>query len=451
VTTGRYRVALGALAAADVVLRLWVASAIPSRPISDFAEYFATARSLLQRGAYEIAPGNPNGNHPPAYPLLLAGAMGLAPSGDELLAAKCLNAALSGLAVLLGATLARRLWGPAAGLWTAGWIAFFPRSLLSADLVASENLFTPLLLLFLLLCSVSWTSGRAPALALAAAIGLAVGLLALTRSVAFVLPVVWLLGALAARRRPRIWAAELLLMLAAQHVLMLPWAVRNARTFGRFTFLNSVGGIGLFIGNNANATGHWYPWAGDLERLRPGVHARGLVAVDAAAREEAWRWIRENPGRAAALYAHKLRLILTDDADAANFTILVDASSPSGERVTVLPGPHPLKAHAAPLRWVLRVGGLLLAGAGLGGWILIARGALNGSDRARALAVGFAACALYVPILSATIAVSGRYRWPAEDTLMPLAGLFCAWIASGRPAGWDPLLSLNGPEGVPLA
>ena len=39
----------------------------------------------------------------------------------------------------------------------------------------------------------------------------------------------------------------------------------------------------------------------------------------------------------------------------------------------------------------------------------------------------------------------------SREGFMPLAGLFCAWIASGRPAGWDPLLSLNGPEGVPLA
>jgi 4-amino-4-deoxy-L-arabinose transferase-like glycosyltransferase len=426
IPSARYRVALGALVAADVLLRLWIAMAIPSRPISDFAEYFATARSLLESGRYEISPGNPNANHPPAYPLLLAGAMRVAPAGNELFAAKRLNAALSGLAVILGAALARRLGGPAAGLWTAGWIAFFPRSLLSADLVASENLFAPLLLLFLLLCALSWTSERRRALA--ASIGFVVGALALTRSVAYFLPAVWLLGALAARRRPRAWAVELLLILATQHALMLPWALRNARTFGRFTFLNNVGGMGLFIGNNPHATGHWYPWAGDLERLRPGVHARGIAAVDAAAREEAWRWIRENPGRAAALYAHKLRLILTDDADAANFAIFAEAPS-------VLPGPHPLKARAALLSTILRVSGLLLAAAGLGGWMLLARRAVAGSERARVLAVGFAAAALYVPVLSAAVAVSGRYRWPAEDVLMPLAGLFCAWIASGRRSG----------------
>ncbi len=425
-TQARYAVMLGAILAAGVVLRLWIAMAIPSRPISDFSEYLMTAENLLLSGRYEITPGQPNGNHPPAYPLLLAFALRLAPPGEGLFAAKCLNAGLSLLTALLGATLARRFWGPAAGLWTAAWIAFFPRALLSSDLVASENLFAPLLLLFLLLCAISWTGSRRPALA--ASIGLVAAALALTRSVAYLLPVVWLLGALAARRPLRIWAAELLLILAVQHAVMLPWALWNTRTFGRFTFLNNVGGIGLFIGNNANATGRWYPWTDDLARLHPGVHARGMVAVNDAAREEAWRWIRENPGRAAALYAHKLRLILTDDADAANFTILAEA---------VLPGPHPLKARARLLRGILRVSGLLLGAVALGGWFLVARRAVAGSPTNRALAVGFAAAALFVPVLSAAIAVTGRYRWPTEDAIMPLAGLFCAWLASGRPSSWD--------------
>jgi 4-amino-4-deoxy-L-arabinose transferase-like glycosyltransferase len=412
-----------------VLLRLWVATAIPTQPISDFLEYMRTAQSLIRTGRYEIAPNVPNGNHPPAYPLLLSIGFRFAPEGAELLAAKAINAGLSALAVLFGAMLARRFWGPAAGLWTAAWIAFFPRSLLMSDLIASENLFAPLLLLFLLLCALSWTSGRR--LALAAGIGLVVGALALTRSVAYFLPVVWIIGALAARRPLRTWILELALILGAQHALMLPWAIRNAHTFGRFTFLNTVGGVGLFIGNNAHATGEWQPWNDDLDRLRPGIHAQGAVAVDDAARQEAWRWIRGNPGRAAALYAHKLRIILTEDSTAANFSIFIEGVSTPDAPSAVLPGPHPMKAHPAFVRRVLRISGLLLAAAALGGWVLLVRGARGGSIVSRALAVGFAATALYVPLLSAAIAVSGRYRWPAEDAIMPLAGLFCAWITSG--------------------
>jgi hypothetical protein len=290
-----------------------------------------------------------------------------------------------------------------------------------ADLIASENLFSPLLFLFLLLCAISWTGGRR--LAMAAAIGAVVGALALTRSVAILLPVVWLVGALGARRPWRVWAPEILLLIAVQLAVMLPWGVRNSRALGRFTLTNTAGGMGLFIGNNPRATGGWYPWAEDLERLRPGIHAQGAVAVDDAAREEAWRWIRENPGRTLGLYARKLRIILGDDSIVASFAIF--AGEPP-----VLPESHWLRSHDPAVRRILRVSGLALAACGLGGWILLLRGARAGSVADRALAAGLCAAAIAIPLVSAAVAVNGRYRWPAEDAIMPLAGLFLARITT---------------------
>jgi len=43
-----------------------------------------------------------------------------------------------------------------------------------------------------------------------------------------------------------------------------------------------------------------------------------------------------------------------------------------------------------------------------------------------------------VPVVSAAIAVNGRYRWPAEDAIMPLAGLGLAWLAKSRRLRSDP-------------
>ncbi len=283
------------------------------------------------------------------------------------------------------------------------------------DLIASENLFAPLLLLFLLLAARRWTG--APSFRLAALAGASVGLLTLTRSVAYLLPLVWLAGLLGGAPQRRRVVAELALLLAVEHAILLPYAIHNRQSIGRFTFFSTVGGEGLFVGNNPRATGDWYPWIDDLERLHPGVSARGALAIDDAARQEATRWIRANPGRAAALYVRKLRLILTDDSFVAGFTVL-------GERV--LPGSHPLKAHPRAVRLGLRAAGLLLALAGLGGFVILVRRAREGSAVDRALAAGFAAAALYVPVVSAVIAVNGRYRWPSEDVIMPLAGM---WLA----------------------
>jgi 4-amino-4-deoxy-L-arabinose transferase-like glycosyltransferase len=428
----RFRTRLVAILAAGVLVRVWAILAIPTRPVSDFFGYFEVAKNLAATGRYETEPGVPDGRRSPAYPVLLSFAWRAEP-GEALLAAKLLNVGLFALAGLAGAVLSRRLWGETAGLWTAAILAFLPRSILMTDLLAAENLLAPLLLAFLLLCAASWTSGES--IARAAGLGALAGLLCLTRAVLYFVPLVWLAGALTGRLGTKRIVRELLVMLVVVHAVMLPWAIRNARTLSRFTPFNLVGGVGIFIANNPNATGQWYPWSDDLERLRPGVFARGAAATDDAAREEAGRWIRDHPGAALRGYLRRLGIILKDDAFAAEFAIFAKEIPQQGGPVAVLPEGHPLERHRPLVRLVLRISGALLAVAALGGFWLLVRGARKGSLRDRALTVGFLAAALYVPLLSAAMAVNGRYRWAAEDVIAPLAGLFLARL--GGAAGFE--------------
>jgi len=426
-----YGPALIAIVASAILLRIAVAAAVPSRPVSDFWEYFSAARNLAASGRYEAVPGVPVGGHPPAYPLLLSAAFRAVPPDWDLAAAKIVNALLAAGTALAAAGLARRFWGDAAGLWTAAWLSFLPRSLLMSDLVASENLFEPLLLLFLLLAAISWT--RPASLALAAAIGAVAGFLTLTRSVGYLLPLVWLFGAAIARRPWRRVAGELLVILALEHAVLIPWGIRNARVLGRFTLFNDVGGVGLFIGNNEHATGDWYDWTADLEGLRPGVFSQGPLAVDDAAREEARKWIRAHPGATLRLYGHKLYIVAKDDCVAAAFAIYAEGIRPPDPPADALAGLHALKRHRRAVCGVLRTTGLLLAAAAMGGVIILFLGRASTTDRL--VAAGILAAALYVPVLSSAIAVNGRYRWPSEDAVAPLAGLCLAGLTSRRATG----------------
>jgi hypothetical protein len=421
---------LAAILASGALARLAVVFWIPTQPVSDFYGFFKVAQSLATDGRYEAGPGGPDGRRSPAYPVLLSLAMRAAGAGDPLLASKLANVVLAVLAAWIGATLARRLWGDVAALWTAAIPSFLPRSLLMTDLLAAENLMAPLLLLFLLLCAGSWIRGFSPGRA--AAIGLVCGLMTLTRAFAYAFPLAWLAGAVAARRRWRSLALELVVILLAAHAVLLPWAIRNAYALGRFTPFNTVGGVGIYIGNSDNATGQWRPWANELERLHPSVFARGFVAIDDAAWEEALRWIQAHPGRATRLYLKKLRIIASDDAFAAAFAVFAEGIPAPVELKPVLPGAHPLKEHPAAVRAVLRISGLLLAACALGGFVLLWRGARKGSSIDRALAAGFLAAALCIPLTSAAMAVNGRYRWAAEDTILPLAGLFLSHIGRAR-------------------
>ncbi len=426
-TRTRYAWTLAAILGAGALLRFAVVAWIPTRPVSDFFGYFVVAENLARGDGYRTA-GASDGRRSPAYPVLLSLPMRAASASTHLLASKVVNVALFVLAGLTAATLARRLWGDAAGLWTAALLAFLPRPVLMADLLAAENLVAPLLFAYILLAADSWIRGFSGRRAVA--LGLVAGLLCLTRAVFYFVPLVWLAGALAAQRPRRAVARELLLMLLVAHAVLLPWAVRNARSLGRFTPFNLVGGVGLFIANNPNATGQWYAWPEDLERLRPGTLAQGDVAVDDAAREEALRWIRAHRGRAAVLYLRRLGVILKDDAFAAEFAIFAKEIPYHAGPMAVLPGPHPLKDRAALVKGVLRAAGVLLAAAAIGGFVLLWRRARSGSCADRALVAGFLAAALYVPLVSAAMAVNGRYRWAAEDAIVPLAGLFLASLST---------------------
>lgn len=411
-----------------LLVRLAVVVAVPTQPVSDFWEYFLRAESLIEAGSYDPFPETPDANHPPAYPLLLGLGMLLAPGLDRLIAAKLVNCGLGALTIGIGARLTRDLWGERAGLIAALWFAFYPRYLLMPCLLASENLFAPLLVLFLAIAARAW---RAPkALSAAATAGTVVGLLALTRTVAYALGLVWLAGSLANGRRWRTVLAEIVLLLAVQHAVMLPWAIRNEREIDRFTFLSTTGGIGLFIGNNSNATGDWYDWRADLERARPGTLSKSPVELDEAAREIALDWMRRHPWQAARLYLQKLRIMLVQDTLVADWTIYQERVSPPEPGVPVLPGPHPLKRHRMLVLSTLRISAALLLLFALGGGLVLLRKALRSRSRLDwAVPLTFFAAAAYIPLLSALIAVNGRYRWPVEDLLVPLASLFLGYIA----------------------
>lgn len=421
---------LAAIAAVGFLLRLAMVLWVPTQPTSDFWSYYHRGLNLAAHGRYEAIPGRVDASYPPLYSLLLAGAFLLAP-GHTLASAKVVNCLLGASAILIAGLFARRLAGERAGLLGAGILALFPRSLLMTCLVGSENLFSPLLLL-LAWVLVEGGRSRWPT-RLAATAGAVVALAALTRSVAYYAWALWPLAAIAGRRRLRTVLGQTLLVLLVQHAVMLPWAARNQARLGRFTFLSTGGGYGLFLGNNPNATGDWYDGRADLEKVAPGVHSRGVLAVSDAGSAAAWRWIRENPAAALRLYFVKFGIIFRQTFVVASFAVTGRGITPPWPGIDALPQPHPLKEHPHVLNATLWAAGWALVAAGLAGWIVLLRRALKtrlSGDVVPAIVIP--AATLYVPAISAWIAVNGRYRWPVEDLLVPAAAIALARIVERR-------------------
>jgi hypothetical protein len=254
------------------------------------------------------------------------------------------------------------------------------------------------------------------------------GLAALTRSAAYPLAPLWALAAGASGKRWRRAAAEGLLVLLVQHAVMVPWALRNQRALGGFSFTTTAAGMSLFIGNNPNATGHWYDPVEDFREVIR-VHGRSQgFARDRLYRRLALGWMREHPGDALALYGRKLAAMHADERYAV-LLALGPERAPAGTPLPV-PAAHPLRARYAWVAGAVDASYYLLLAAILAGLGLALRDALrSGRRRQRAALVALAGGAVALTLLGALFFGNARFRWPAHDLLLPFAAIAAVSLA----------------------
>jgi 4-amino-4-deoxy-L-arabinose transferase-like glycosyltransferase len=235
----------------------------------DSARYLSLADSLLAGEGFSYHGREPTAADPPGYPLFLAGLA--AAFGPGLWPVYLAQALLSAATVWLVAALARRLFGPGAGLAAGLLAAVDPLLFLFVATPLTETLYTFLAAGFLLLAA----PPAGPVRGLAA--GLAAGAAALTRPVvagfALLLPA-WRL----ARPGGRMAAA---LMAAGFCLLLGPWVARNWAALGEFVPLTTRGGLELYAGNAPDSTGGsggHLSWGQDVARLPPGPPGAGGAA-----------------------------------------------------------------------------------------------------------------------------------------------------------------------------
>jgi hypothetical protein len=410
------------------LLRLAIVVWVPAVPVSDPWSYYQRAANLADHGRYEAVPGRRDATFPPGYPLLLAALFVVA--DNRLLVAKLLNCALAGASIVLTGLLARRLAGDRAAVLAAAIAALYPRFVLMAPLILSEHLMLPLLLgwLLLMLQPSFWGRWARPVLG-----GVLLACLSLTRSVGYLLWPIWTVADLMARRPWRRVLVEAVLIVAVQHVLMGPWAWRNLEALGAPVFLNSAGGVDLFMGNNRSAPGGWYPWWIDIVAIDPDFNRRPLLDQDRVARNAAVSWMLAHPDEAARLYVRKWWMMFRNERYVADLAVLETSVSPPWPPTEVLRGPHALKRHAHAMLTVLDAGYWAILLAGGAGAVFCAVTALRSGDpprRARTFAL--LATAAYFPVVSAVFVAVSRYRWPTVDLLVPFAAVLAVDLSSRR-------------------
>jgi 4-amino-4-deoxy-L-arabinose transferase-like glycosyltransferase len=260
------------------------------------------ARSIVQGRGFSsplFAETGPTAWMPPVFPYILAGIFKVAGvyTAASAVLALSLNALLSALVCVPIFSFARRSFGERVGTWS-GWAwAFFPYAIyFPADRIWETYLTTLLLsVLFLLTLQLEDSGGTGTW----AGYGALWGMLALTSAVALsVMPALW--GWICVRRHQKKmrWMGPIAAALLALLAVVLPWCVRNYRTFHQFIPLRDTLGLELRVGNNGE-TAHWFPrmigpWHSETEWSE--FQRAGEAAYMEEKKQQALEYIKSHPG-----------------------------------------------------------------------------------------------------------------------------------------------------------
>jgi 4-amino-4-deoxy-L-arabinose transferase-like glycosyltransferase len=323
-------VALVARVLAAVVLQSFVGKLGQDRLclFDDANYYWLLAQTIREGTVYQIVEWGTISHkalRTPGYPLFLAACQAVI--GEWPLGVRLGQAVLGMVSVGLVYVLTVRL-GPsprlpsasgvfprAAPLAAAALAAINPYYVAISELLLSEALFMPLLLATLWGLAILWRKSDEPdhltsthhAL-IAIATGAAAAAAILTRpSFALFIPFVlvcWLVDSAVSRDRTSLTKAirGALLIVFGLALVMSPWWVRNAQTYGRFIPTSIWFGASLYDGLNPKATG-----ASEMSFLaEPDIRTLGELDQDSALTRRSLEFVRENPSRSLELALIKL-------------------------------------------------------------------------------------------------------------------------------------------------
>ena len=289
---------LALLTGLGLVLRLALVLAVErdEAVFNDTFFYGVTANSLANGEGFAFVPGVPTAHWPPVFPLLLSVVFRVA--GAHQVAGEVLNALLGTLTIPVLYLLIRRVLGPREAMLGAAVLAVLPGQILWTDVLLAETLYTFLLVTFFLLLAVLPPRGWS-----AVALGLAIGLLTLTRGEGLLLvPVV--LAAWWTALPARVLLARGAVVVAMLVLVMAPWTIRNAIEMDAFIPLSTNSSTTLWSGHNPNATGGQSYAGSDLTGRITGSNPE--VEEANILRSEALKFMVSNPRRELELIPLKL-------------------------------------------------------------------------------------------------------------------------------------------------
>ena len=388
----------------------------------DAGHYEFLGRSLAAGAGFANLNGATTTFWPPGYPLFLAAVYKLPGDlfgGPDVMVALLLNALLGTATIMLVYGIGRRAFGQPEAVFAALLTALFPSLIFLSGVTLSETLFTFLALLGVwLVIEAEYRSNRL----LLVPAGIVVGLAALTRGQALLLPLVllpfwW--------RTLRDWRPVLIRAVtvgALTVIAILPWTVRNYVESNSFVLISTNAGVDFYIGHSDEATGRGRQVEMIVPKYEhlPAPQAEAKISMDGFRQGLEYAW--SHPVREIELSMRKLFYLYYNDHEALAWT------EAHGELQFM---PQTLRYWLGALSNAYYFTALGLAAAGVGGW-------MSWRQPVRLLLIS-----LVVYWTLVHVAFFGDPRFHA-----PMAPIICLWAAVGIWTGrrW---LATSGPQSNP--
>ncbi len=400
-----------------IMVRLIWALLVPVVPVSDSLSYGLFAGRLSRGLGYTWLDGSASAFWPVGTSAIYALLYRLFGTGHGVIVG--FNILLFVPILLLSMRLTARWFGAHAAAISGVMLAFWPMQIEFTTILASELIFTTLVLIIVAL----WDAESLSPLRRGILLGIMLAVASYVRPTALLLTCVLMLSAAArgqgARRLP---AVVISVVVAA--LLIAPWAVRNSREFHRPVLLSTNGGVTLWMGNHANSGGGYAEVPAEFAGLDEATRDERMGGIAKA-------YIRAHPGQF--VWNSLRRLQDTFGRE----TIGIAWNEPGLVRAF---GPRVLVG----LKLVSQAYWLAVLALGLAGFVLLAMSL----GVWRAVSHPGAITWLYFAGVHAVIVSQDRYHFPVTPYIAGFAGM-AVWAMVQRSRHADPAVERTArPSGM---
>ena len=263
-------------------LRVLWAIAVPVVPVSDSNAYDVFAQNLAKGNGFGWGVNELTAYWPPGTSFIYAIFYKI--FGHTYWPIILFNLLVAAGTIWVTMYLAEKWFDRRIAILTGFILAFWPAQIQFTTVLASELIFTVLLMVGLWL----WLEEKFTLRSRSIGVGVIMAAACYVRPTALLIPFLLLFFRVLKTREIFKTVTATLVMFIIMAIIIAPWSYRNTQLFGQFTLLSTNSGAVLWMGNNANSTGGYMQLPEEVEGMNQAQKNQYLKSL---AREH----IKEKP------------------------------------------------------------------------------------------------------------------------------------------------------------